>query len=68
MIEHLFELEKPSDPRNIAPGRGVKRAVGTDLRGLAAVMTRIVAMVAIASLLILVLLPAALAVQAARGA
>jgi hypothetical protein len=35
--------------------------VGTDLRGLAAVMTRIVAMLLIAILLILVLLPAALA-------
>jgi hypothetical protein len=38
-----------------------------NLRSLAAVLARIIAMVVIASLLILVLLPAALAVQAARG-
>jgi hypothetical protein len=37
------------------------------LRNLAAVLTRIVAMILIASLLILVLLPAALAVQANSG-
>jgi len=41
--------------------------VGTNFRSLAVVLTRIVALVAIASLLILVLLPAALAVQAAHG-
>jgi hypothetical protein len=41
--------------------------VGTNLRSLAAVLTRIAAMVVIASLLILVLLPAALAAQAAKG-
>jgi hypothetical protein len=41
--------------------------VGTKLRGLVAVLTRIAVMVAIASLLILVLLPAALAAQAASG-
>jgi hypothetical protein len=36
-------------------------AVGTDLLGLAAVMTRTIAMLLLAILLILVLLPAALA-------
>jgi hypothetical protein len=41
--------------------------VGSNVRGFVAVLTRIVAMVAIASLLILVLLPAALGVQAAHG-
>ncbi|HET9436397.1 MAG TPA: hypothetical protein VFO50_06025 [Candidatus Limnocylindrales bacterium] len=41
--------------------------MGTDLRSLAASLTRIVALIVIASLLILVLLPAALAVQAAGG-
>lgn len=43
-------------------------AVETDQRSWTAVMTRTIAMLFIASLLILVLLPAALAVQAARGA
>jgi len=38
-----------------------------NLRSFAAVLTRIVAMVTIASLLILVLLPAALAAQAGGG-
>jgi hypothetical protein len=38
-----------------------------NLRSLAAVLTRIAAMVVIAGLLILVLLPAALAASAARG-
>jgi hypothetical protein len=38
-----------------------------NVRSLVAVLTRIVAMVTIASLLILVLLPAALAAQAAGG-
>ena len=37
------------------------------LRSLAVVMTRILAMIAIAAVLILVLLPAALAVQANSG-
>jgi hypothetical protein len=41
--------------------------VGTNLRSLVAVLTRIAAMVAIVNLLILVLLPAALAAQAAGG-
>jgi len=41
--------------------------VGRNVRSFAAVLTRIVAMVTIASLLILVLLPAALAAQAAGG-
>ncbi|MEW5992465.1 MAG: hypothetical protein AB1736_14140 [Chloroflexota bacterium] len=41
--------------------------MGTNVRSLVAVLARIVALVTIASLLILVLLPAALAVQAARG-
>lgn len=41
--------------------------MGTNFRSLAAVLTRIAAMIAIAALLILVLLPAALAAQAAPG-
>ena len=67
MIEHLFDSEQPAGRTQ---HRGVpwrQKAVGTNFRSLAAVLTRIVAMVIIASLLILVLLPAALAVQAARG-
>lgn len=40
-------------------------AVGTDLHGLAVVMTRTVAMLLIACLLILVLLPAVLAANGA---
>ncbi len=67
MIEHLFYHEKSREKRNTTAGRGVKRAVGTNLRSLVAVLTRIAAMVAIASLLILVLLPAALAAQATSG-
>lgn len=43
-------------------------AVGNDLRTLAAVMARTIAMIAIAILLILVLLPAVLAASAASGA
>jgi hypothetical protein len=41
--------------------------VGTSFRSLVAGLTRIAAMVLIASLLILVLLPAALAAQGASG-
>lgn len=39
--------------------------MGTDLRRFAVVVTRILAMITVASLLILVLLPAALSAQAA---
>jgi len=58
---------KASPGRNIRARRGVIRAVGRNVRSLVAVLARIVALVTIASLLILVLLPAALAVQAAHG-
>jgi hypothetical protein len=47
------------------PGTCRQKAVGTDLRGLAAVLTRTLAMLLIAMLLILVLLPAALAANGA---
>jgi len=63
----MFYREKTPRGRNIRARRGVNRAVGSNVRSLAAVLTRIVALVTIASLLILVLLPAALAVQAAHG-
>jgi hypothetical protein len=51
--------------RNTIAARGVRTAVGTDLRSLAVVVTRTVAMLLIATLLILVLLPAALAANGA---
>lgn len=51
--------------RNTTAARGVRTAVGTDLRSLAVVVTRTVAMLLIATLLILVLLPAALAANGA---
>lgn len=66
IIEHLFDHAKsPAIAQQLGPRRRQK-AVGTEFRSfrsLAVVLTRTVAMITIVSLLILVLLPAALAAQ-----
>lgn len=67
MIEHLFDLMIPPGGRNKIGDSRVRGAVGTDFRTLrsrAVVVARLIGMIALASLLILVLLPAVLAVQA----
>jgi len=70
MIEQMFVSEKAREPPQHRPVASRLKAVEPDLRtlrSLAVVLTRIVAMILIASALILVLLPAALAVQAKGG-
>ena len=77
MIEHMFERRQQSCPRNppnFSPDSmkqegGIRRLKGmiTTFRPIAAVAARSLAMVAVAMLLVMILLPAALAAQAASS-
>jgi hypothetical protein len=77
MVEHMFDIRQPVPPEN--PSKfsrettkqlgGIRRLTGMipTIRPIALSAARSLAMVAIAMLLVLVLLPAAIAAQAASG-
>jgi hypothetical protein len=77
MVEQMFEIRQQScrgtppkfSPRSMKQEGAIRRLKGmiTTLRPFAAVAARILALVAVAMLLVMVLLPAVLAAQAASS-